>query len=313
MAKQVEPLRIGADVSKAEIVLCLQGRSGIETLANERTVIRRWLRSLVGPIQIGVEATNTFHLALVEEAHALGHVIYVIDGYRLNRYRESIGGRAKTDQKDAELLLRYLEREGKDLRPWIPPPAGYVSLQRLLHRRATVVQARMSLTQSFADLPELKSSIRSLLQRFQQLDRLLQKRIAQVALETGIGADLRRCQAIEGIGLLTAAALANTFRRGAFSGGDAFIAFLGLDVRVRESGTYRGKRRLTKQGDSETRRLLFNAAMAAIRSARWRPVYERYLQRGLKSTQALVILARKLARIAFALMKNQSYYQPSMA
>ncbi|HEX9795202.1 MAG TPA: transposase, partial [Planctomycetota bacterium] len=112
MAKQVESLRIGADVSKAEIVLCLQGRSGIETLVNERTVIRRWLRSLGGPIQIGVEATNTFHLALVEEAHALGHVIYVIDGYRLNRYRESIGGRAKTDQKDAELLLRYLEREG---------------------------------------------------------------------------------------------------------------------------------------------------------------------------------------------------------
>lgn len=314
MAKQVEVVRIGADISKAEIVLCVQGRSGVETLANERAVIRRYLRFLAGPIEIAVEATNTFHLALVEEAHALGHQVYVIDGYRLNRYRESVGGRAKTDHKDAELLLRYLEREGKDLRPWIPPPAGFSSLQRLLRRRATVVQARMSLAQSFADLPELKSSIRSLLQRFQQLDRLLQKRIAQVALETGIGADLRRCQAIEGIGLLTAAALANTFRRGAFSGSDAFVAFLGLDVRVRESGTFRGKRRLTKQGDPETRRLLFNAAMAAKRSSpRWRAIYDRYLQRGLKSTQAFVILARKLARIAFALMKTQSAYQPTLA
>lgn len=34
--------------------------------------------------------------------------------------------------------------------------------------------------------------------------------------------------------------------------------------------------------------------------------YQRYLNRGLKATQALVILARKLARIAFALMKNQT-------
>jgi len=250
----------------------------------------------------------------VEEAHALGHQVYVIDGYRLNRYRESVGGRAKTDRKDAELLLRYLEREGQDLRTWIPPPPGYTSLQRLLHRRATVVQARMSLMQSFADVPELKSAIRSLLQRFQQLDRLLQKRIAQVASETGIRAEVRRCQAVEGIGPLTAAALANTFRRGAFSSSDAFIAFLGLDVRVRESGTYKGRRRLTKQGDSEIRRLLYNAAMAAKRSSpRWRAAYDRYLQRGLKPTQVFVILARKLARIAFALMKNQSDYRPEVA
>jgi transposase len=316
MAKQVESLRIGADISKAEIVLCIADKSGVLTLANERTVIRRYLRSLAGPIQIALEATNTFHLALVEEAHALGHVVYVIDGYRLNRYRESVGGRAKTDRCDAKLLLRllrYLEREGQDLRPWIPPSPGYASVQRLLHRRATVVHARMSLVQSFADLPELKSALRSLLRHFQQLDRMLQRRITQVASDTGMGANLRRCQAIEGIGPLTAAALANTFRRGTFSSSDAFIAFLGLDVRVRESGTYRGRRRLTKQGDSETRRLLFNAAMAAIRAPAWRRVYERYLQRGLKRTQALVIMARKLARIAFALMKNQSDYQPSIA
>ncbi|MGL5997458.1 MAG: IS110 family transposase, partial [Pseudomonas proteolytica] len=33
---------------------------------------------------------------------------------------------------------------------------------------------------------------------------------------------------------------------------------------------------------------------------------------GLAKTQALVILARKLCRVAFALMKNQSEYQPNL-
>ncbi|MPQ84684.1 hypothetical protein F0170_12265 [Pseudomonas sp. MAFF 730085] len=33
------------------------------------------------------------------------------------------------------------------------------------------------------------------------------------------------------------------------------------------------------------------------------------MARGLKTTQALVIIARKLARIAFSLMKNLSEYQ----
>ncbi|HAB06194.1 MAG TPA: IS110 family transposase, partial [Alcanivorax sp.] len=49
--------------------------------------------------------------------------------------------------------------------------------------------------------------------------------------------------------------------------------------------------------------------MAARRHPYWASVYQRYRDRGLQTTQALVILARKLARIAFALMKNQTTYQ----
>lgn len=310
MAKRVEWGLMGVDVSKADLSVCLQDRPGVQTLPNDRKTIRSWLRTLPGPMRIAVEATNTFHLALVEEAHAQGHTVYVIDGYRLNRYRESVGGRAKTDRTDAQLLLRYLEREGKDLRPWSPPSRQYVALHRLLHRRAAIVQARTSLSQSLADLPELKSTTRALLRRMSDLDRLIQKRIAQALMDSGAAADAARCEAVEGIGPITSAALANAFRRGAFSSSDAFVAFFGLDVRVRESGTYKGQRRLTKQGDPEIRRLLHNAAMGAIKTARWKSLYEGYLKRGLKKIQALVIIARKLARIAFALMKNQSQYRP---
>ncbi|KHL68611.1 transposase [Pseudomonas flexibilis] len=42
-------------------------------------------------------------------------------------------------------------------------------------------------------------------------------------------------------------------------------------------------------------------------------MYEQYQARGLKKTQALVILARKLARIAFALMKKREDYIPRTA
>ncbi|WP_043359362.1 IS110 family transposase, partial [Methyloversatilis universalis] len=107
-----------------------------------------------------------------------------------------------------------------------------------------------------------------------------------------------------------AAGLCATFHRARFSGGDAFIAFLGLDVTVRQSGTQRGRGALSKKGDAEMRRLLYNAAMAASRSSTWQPFYQRLLQRGFSRTQALVALARKLARVAFSLMKNASNYVP---
>ncbi|WP_155953882.1 transposase, partial [Pseudomonas sp. URIL14HWK12:I7] len=90
----------------------------------------------------------------------------------------------------------------------------------------------------------------------------------------------------------------------------AFIAFLGMDLRVDDSGKKNGPRYLSKKGDPEIRRLAHIAAMTACRSPRWKPFYESYLVRGFSKTQALVVLARKLCRVAFALMKNQSEYQP---
>jgi transposase len=308
MAMQVQWERIGADVSQAEVVIA-RTQGPVITLENRTAVLNRWLRTLPGPTQIAVEATGTYHLALIEAAHELGHQIYLIDGLRLSRYRDSIGGRAKTDRTDAQLLLRYLLNEGRDLTVWIPPPKGYTTLLSLLRRRAKVVQTRTTLRQSLAGLPELKASARSVLERLKQLERLMEKKIIALARATECADQVRRCQAIEGIGPINAVALANAFRRGNFANSDAFIAFLGMDVRVSDSGKHVGRRKLTKKGDFEIRRLLYNAAMAASRSERWQPTYQAYLARGLKTTQALVALARKLARIAFALMKNQSDYR----
>jgi len=108
----------------------------------------------------------------------------------------------------------------------------------------------------------------------------------------------------------TAAALVMAYHRGPFRSSDAFIAFLGLDVRVRDSGKKRGQRRLTKQGDPELRRLLYLAAMQAKRQPAWQAFYQRCLDRGLAPSQALNVLSRKLARVAFALLRNGTDYVP---
>jgi transposase len=102
------------------------------------------------------------------------------------------------------------------------------------------------------------------------------------------------------------------YHRGEFSNVDRFIAFLGLDVRVRDSGTFRGRRKLTKKGDPEVRRLLFNGARAAAyRYAEWAELKQRLMARGLSEIQTSVILARKIARIGYALLKTGSVYESS--
>lgn len=311
MASRVETQWIGIDVSKAELSMAVYGGEQL-TLANQVGAIEGWLATLPAGAELAVEATNTYHLKVLERAHRRGFTCYVLDGYRLSRYRDSIGARAKTDRSDAVLLARYLAHERAALRAWSPPPAGYLAVHRLLHRRATLVRARVALAQSLEDLPALQSQAAALFSQIQALDQALCRQMHHALRTSGWAPDVARCQAIEGIGPLSAAALVTAFHRGHFARSDAFIAFLGLDVRVRDSGTWRGRRKLTKQGDAELRRLLYNAAMAARRSPVWAAFYQRYRDRGLSPTQTLVILARKLARIAFALMKYQTEYHPTI-
>lgn len=310
MAMHVSKSIVGVDVAKVELVIYEPDQDLLTSITNDKPAIKRWLKTLPRPTAIAVEATNVYHIDLVELAYEAGLDVYIIDGYQLSNYRKSVGVRSKTDPSDARLLARYLKNEGEDLRPWTPPPAVYGKLQSLLRRRASLVQAKTSLTQSWANDASLKAVFATFLKSVERLDLLVQKKLKDVLREAGLLEEVARCQAIEGIGFLTATALVMAYNRGDFNSGDSFIAFLGMDLRVSDSGQKNGRRSLTKRGCSEVRRLLHNAAMSASRSIAWKAFYNKHLGSGKATTQVLVMLSRKLARIAFSLMKNQSDYQP---
>jgi|SRR5690554_2056242 len=303
-----QALWIGIDASKDELVID-DGQRTI-TVPNTKADVRQWLKQLPGLARIGVEATGTYHVQVLEQAAKKRHQLYVIDGYRLNRYRDGVGERAKTDFTDARLVRRYLCKEYDELRPWQAPPAAYAGLKRLLRRRAKIVQARTALRQSLAGVPELRAVSRVLLERIDaalaQVDRLMIKWVEKAGLQDAV----RRLDQIEGVGPLIASAFATSYLRGDFRSSDAFVAFLGLDVRVRDSGRQRGRRKLTKKGDGEVRRLAYVAAMAACRTGRWREMHLANQARGLSKIQSLVIIARKLVRLAFALLKSGEEYRP---
>ncbi|WP_110258261.1 hypothetical protein [Undibacterium pigrum] len=60
------------------------------------------------------------------------------------------------------------------------------------------------------------------------------------------------------------------------------------------------------------RRLLFNAVMAAAKSKVWAPAYQHYRQLGWPSTATMMIIARKILRIAFTLFKNKTDFNPDL-
>jgi transposase len=305
VAKRVAKITLGIDVAKDQCVICNWETNEILSLPNQPDSIAAWLRALPGPLQIALEPTSHYHLGWVEAAQTLGHAVYLINPRQLAHYREAVNVRNKTDPQDAWLLARYLVHEGSQLRAWQPPCQQAQRLWALLKRRALSVTTHRQLQQSFG---EIRLPAQALFTQFQRLLARIDQQIHRLIQALGWNGDYRRCLSIPGIGPINAAALVAAFHRGSFANSDAFIAFLGMDVRLRESGRYTGKRKLTKRGEAELRRLLYCAAQPARSYLPFEHTYQRQLDKGLPKIAAKLILARKLARIAFSLMNNQQMF-----
>lgn len=119
-------------------------------------------------------------------------------------------------------------------------------------------------------------------------------------------------RAVPGFGPVTAVALAACLVEKQFTHPDQFVAYLGLDIRVHQSGKRSGQFGLSKHGDAELRRLLYIAAVSAAQSrdTTFATRYAREQAKGLPKTAALNAVARKLAKVAWSLIAHNSTYDP---
>jgi transposase len=115
---------------------------------------------------------------------------------------------------------------------------------------------------------------------------------------------------LKGIGHVTAAGLigeVGDFKK--FSTISEVMKLAGLDLYEISSGKHQGIRRISKRGRPLLRKLLYFAALSAVRQGgvmhQW---YQGAMARGMIKTKALVAVARKLLAIIFALVRDHSVY-----
>lgn len=301
----------GADCHKETVVLAVDGQSEVTTLANRVKELKRWLAGLPGPVAIAMESSGRFHVTLANLAYKMGHAVFVLDPKRVRRYAQCTAFRGKTDRIDACVMARFLAREQAGLRRYVPPTPEQRRIDSLLRRRHKLDVIR----QQLADVEKLLHGNRAQMRRVRDdlkdliraVDRSLK---ALITRDPALAERYQRLRRLPGIGPLNGTALTNLFHRIDFRAADPVVAFVGLDPRPHDSGQHRGKRRLTKHGHPEYRRLLHNAAMSARKTAIWKPYYERSLKRGLATTEALVELSRRILRVAWAIDHHQREFDP---
>lgn len=308
----MQSLDFGVDVAKDSVVAACATGGKPREIRNCSSALRSWLGTLPPGSRIGLESTGRFHRQLADLAHGMGFMVYVLNAKDVHYYAKGLGRRGKTDRIDAEVLARYVAKEHDNLHPYVPPTEVQEAIDRLLKRRAKIVVLKGALRASSEDLEECQSQIDEALEKLDTLIVSINQRLKALIQGSAPHRQIQqRLQTIVGVGPLVGACLANTFSRLAFRSSDAFIAYTGLDPRPCDSGQKVGRRRLSKRGPSELRRLLFNAALAASRTLVWKPTYERYRARGLPSTAALVILARRIARVAWSVQRHQTNFDPA--
>ena len=302
---------IGLDVAKD--TLCLAWGSSpqapVEEIANSKSSINQVLRRLPKTTILGLESTGRYHRLTCDLALRQGLTVYLLNPQAVKHYGASVRGRAKTDMVDARVIARYVENERHHLRPYQEAPPQVERIHQLIGRRSLLVTEQVRWRQHLGSEKETRPY------------RVLRK--AQAEMITAVEDEIDDCFACEpalkerrlrllgipGVGPVASAALVGALARGSFTSADSFVAFLGLDLRVQDSGQHKGRRRLTKRGDPELRRLLFNAAKSMCYRPLWQPYYQACLSRGLSKTAALVVIARRLARTAWSMDHRQSEFR----
>ena len=310
---QDSPGVFGVDVAKAEVVVAAADeRMPRQAIRNERKALAAWLHTLLAGSIVAMESTGMHHRLLAELAHAAGMRVYVLNARDVYFYARALGARSKTDRVDAAIIARYAAEHHARLHAWQPAAGVYEQAMQLLRRRARVVVTRERLRQTLAEVPRLGTAFKQLEESFerflaeidQQLDALVQSEVrfkqATVLLRS-----------ITGIGALGSIMLAALFAAHEFDNADAVVAYSGLDPRACDSGSKRGQRRLSKRGPGWLRRQLWLGAFSASHSKALGPLYRALKAKGFASTQALVILARKLLRVAWAVWNSGKPFEPS--
>ena len=117
---------------------------------------------------------------------------------------------------------------------------------------------------------------------------------------------------IDGIGESAASVLLAKLTRYDFANQNQFAAYLGLDPKIKDSGTsVKGKSRISKQGQKNARKALYMPALVAYRMNAFPAFIARLKAKGKPPKLIIVAIMRKLAVIAYQLYKTGKDYDRS--
>jgi len=314
---QTETNYTGIDISKSffDVAILNEGKYRHYKFGNDEAGFKALLKVLHPGVHIVMEASGPYYLRLACFLAMHQIAVSVINPLVIRRFSQMRMSRTKTDKKDAVMIAEY----GKTERPatWKAPEQHVIWLQQREAVLSNLMKERTALLnqlESFTCSGMLDKALNKILTKALGYKEIL---IAQLNKEMEALASkhyaemLKNLESIPGMGKKTAMGL--IVLSGGFDRFDDYrklSSYIGICPRLFESGTsVKGKARICKMGMSRIRAMLYICAWSAKRCNKaCKELYERLVAKGKAKKLALIAVANKLLKQAFAIATQKTKY-----
>jgi transposase len=307
----------GIDISKKffDVLMITGGEHQQKQFSNDAAGIKAAAQWLKKEVHCVMEVTGCYYMRLALYLQQHGFRVSVVNPLVIKRFSQMRLIRAKTDKADANMIAQYALTEQPEA--WTPPQQYSVTLQQLdgiseqLSKQHTALNNQLeAFTQSGMMEKGTKQFLLKSLKLIRQQQHSVEKKTNEL-IRKYHGEMIGCLTTIPGLGNKTASMLiviTDGFKK--FSSHKQLSAYVGISPRIFESGSsIRGKTRVCKMGMSRIRALLYVCAWSAKRYNRaCKELYDRLVQKGKAKKQALIAVANKLLKQAFAIAINNEKY-----
>jgi transposase len=306
---------VGIDVSTDHLDVAVRPDGKQWQVTNDETGIAQLIEDMseLQPVLIVLEATGGLEVPGAIALGAASQPVVVVNPRQTRDFAKATGKLAKTDSLDADAIAHFAEAVRPEVRAL--PDEQARAMAALLARRRQLIEMRTAeknrLKSALATVkPRVIAHIGWLEQELADLDDDLHQKLRKSAIWREKDEILRSAP---GVGpVLSKTLLIDLPELGSLNR-KQIAALVGVAPMNRDSGRYRGQRRVWG-GRAHVRSALYMGALTAIR---YNPVirafYERLLARGKPRKVALTACMRKLLTMLNAMLRSGTHWQAELS
>ena len=306
---------VGIDVCQKNLDVYIRPSSQLFQVTNDKVGISKLVQALkkIKPELVVLEATGGMEIDAAIKLTEAELAVAIINPRQARDFAKATGQLAKTDAIDARVLAHFADA----IRPEVRQISDESSrqLEDLVQRRRQIsdmITAEKNRRRGKTNF--VKANID---RHVEWLEQQIKEIESQIKSEIALNEDWKRkmdlLTSVPGVGEVVAVTLISSLPELGEISHKSISYLVGLAPLNRDSGKFRGKRRIWG-GRAKIRCVLYMAALVAVR---FNPVikafYERLLQKGKLKKVALTACMHKLLILLNAMMKNNQTWQPQAA
>jgi len=218
-----------------------------------------------------MEPTGVYHERLSYFLNDMEQLVHIVLGNKAKKYAESLDVNSKTDKLDSKALSRMgVERV---LELWNPGSPIYRKLKVLTRERSATLKLRVMIKNQLEAMLHSAFPNKKSVNRLNRLIKELNSQLVKIEKDIDklvkndieLKSRILKITTIPGVGFLTAViVIAETDGFALIKSIKQIVSYAGLDIKIRESGKWTGKSKITKSGNVHIRKALYWPAYSSV-------------------------------------------------